>query len=185
MAFKSIDYNSTSAASYASGYYSQCFGSDSGTVFLIDMHNREIRIFSNGAIERTITAGCANTITDNVYGYASYEEYFTCADEAFNQEYTLLEGGRIAQPMKYMSNAVLALVLAVLINYGLVKIFTKNDKPNSDVALKNLNAQQNVRNLQDEYVNTKRIYSPVESGSSSGGGGGGSSSGGSGGGHSF
>ena len=49
--------------------------------------------------------------------YASAGDYYQCAASAFDQAATLLKGGHIARPMKYINNALLALILAVLINY--------------------------------------------------------------------
>lgn len=90
---------------------------------MIDMDNRNIWIHSNGAIYRTITKSYADTITDNVYTYASAQDYYGCASEAYTQMATLLAGRRIAQPMKYISNALLALIIALLINYFVVRAF--------------------------------------------------------------
>lgn len=53
VAFVSLDTNYTSTDSYAREHYRQLFGSDSGTLFVIDMDNRNIWIHSNGAIYRT------------------------------------------------------------------------------------------------------------------------------------
>ena len=85
-------YASGSTSSYAKDLYRDLFGSDSGTIFMIDMENRNIWIQSNGAIYRTITKSYANTITDNVYKYASRGDYYGCASNAFSQICTLLEG---------------------------------------------------------------------------------------------
>ena len=110
VAFKSIDYNSVSTASYIDDYYDDLFGYESGTVFLIDMDNRNIQICSAGAVYKTITNSYADTITDNVYRYASDADYFTCAYKAFEQILALLQGSKIAQPMKYISNAFFAAI---------------------------------------------------------------------------
>ena len=52
--FNSISYNSTSTESYIKSLYREKYGSESGTIFVIDMDNRNIWIHSNGAINRTI-----------------------------------------------------------------------------------------------------------------------------------
>ena len=52
----------------------------------------EIWIHSNGAINRTINKAYAETITDNVYTYASDADYYICAMKVYEQEYTLLQG---------------------------------------------------------------------------------------------
>ncbi|MDE6202314.1 MAG: TPM domain-containing protein, partial [Lachnospiraceae bacterium] len=54
-AFKSVSYNNYSASYFAGLYYHEIFLSESGTLFLIDMDNREIYIFSDGAIYKPVT----------------------------------------------------------------------------------------------------------------------------------
>ena len=124
--FKSINTNSTTADSYAKSYYNGKFGKQSGTLFLIDMKNRKIYIFSNGENYNKITDAKAETITDNIYELATDKKYYECAKEAYKQILTVLEGGKIAEPMKYISNAVLAVMVALFINFAIFKIATNN-----------------------------------------------------------
>lgn len=189
VAFVSISVNPEySTKRYAEKYFEEHFGYSSGVIFLIDMDDRYIWIYSNGEIYKTITTSYANTITDNVYDYASDEEYYTCASEAFSQINTLLEGRRIAQPMKYISNALLALVLAFFINYFLVMMLSRSRKATRSQLLNGIFSKAEVKNPQSTFVNQTKRYSPQSSSSSgsrsSGGGGGGGSRGG-GGGHRF
>ena len=92
--FLSTNYNNEGTArDYAKSYYEQYFGSKSGTIFLVDMDTRNIWIYSKGRIYRTVTNAYGNTITDNVYTYASKGDYYSCASKAFEQELKILEGG--------------------------------------------------------------------------------------------
>lgn len=181
--FHSTDSNYTSAAAYAQQYYYNQFKDNSGTLFLIDMRNRMIYIFSDGAIYQIITKGRANTITDNTYQYASDGDYYTCAVTAFSQELTLLEGGRISQPMKYGSNALLAFSFALIICYFIVRQCATTKKPSDAEVLTGLTARQHILDFQVQQTHSERVYSPSSSGG--GGSGGGGSGGGGGGGHSF
>lgn len=194
-AFKSIDRNASDTEDYAGSFYRSLFGTESGVLFLIDMDNRNIWIHSDGAVYRTVTAAYAETVTDNVYRYASREEYYECASEAYREIYALLEGERIAQPMKYISNALLAMILALLLNFGLVVYFTRLRKPGTNEILNHMERKFTYTRPNAVYTHQTKLYSPVSSdsgggssGGGGGGGGGGSSSGGSsggGGGHSF
>ncbi len=190
--FNSIYYNSTSTESYIRSLYKEKYGSDSGTIFVIDMDNRNIWIHSNGAINRTINKSYAETITDNVYTYASAADYYTCAFKVYEQEYTLLQGRRISQPMKYISNALLAIVIAVVINYIIVRAYSSKKKVSTKKLMDGLFEYRSFENWNVVYTHQTKTFSPQESssgGSSGGGGGGGGGSsgggGGSGGGHSF
>lgn len=186
-AFKSIDENPGTTESYIESYYREQFGRESGTVFLIDMDRRNIWLKNDGKISRVITNSYSDTITDNVYRSASGGDYYGCAMEAFIQIETLLSGSRIAQPMKYVSNALLALILALLVNFFIMRFMGRNKGPNRKERLSRMRYHYSLTNTCAEYIRTSERYDPVSSGSggSSGGGGGGGGSSGSGGGHSF
>ena len=183
--FASTSSNSKSAGTYAKDTRIAQFGHVSSTIFLIDMDNREVYIQSEGAINRVITSRIAYSITDNVYRYATNGSYYTCARNAFQQELTLLEGGRIAQPMKYISIALFSLIAAVYINF----LILKKSRPGKRSTFEADGVHHVVADAQNLRLVSSRTYR-VESDSSSGdyGGGGGDSGGGgggSGGGHSF
>lgn len=192
VAFKSLSANSASASQFAASYYHWLFGQESGVLFLIDMDNREIYLFSDGTIHRTLTNAYANTITDNSYRYASDGNYYLCASGAFSQVKTLLSGGKIAQPMKYISNALLALILAALINYYIVRLSSGSSRAGDQEILNAASTKFHFTNPQRRLTSQTKVYNPPASsggghgGGSRGGGhsGGGSRSGG-GGGHRF
>lgn len=188
-AFVTIDHNPySSTQSYAENYTDSRFGSSSGTLFLIDMDHREIYIDTKGSMRKRITSAYANTITDNIYTYASDADYYTCAYKAFEQIYTLLEGGRIAQPMKYISNAFLAIVLAMLINYFIVMTISRKRKASVSEVMPGIFRKVELHNTRVSFTHQTKHYSPQSSGSGGGGhsgGGGGGGGGHSGGGHSF
>lgn len=181
--FKTVGENTSSAAAFAESYYHAKFGTKSGTLFLIDMANRKIWIFSDGAIYKIINENYAETITDNVYWYASKGEYYLCASQAYDEIYTLLQGGRIAQPMKYISNLLLALILALFANFLLASYMSKLRAPSDNEILDNATVKFSHTPPEAFYKYQTRRHAPRR-GSGGGGGGGGGHSGG-GGGHSF
>lgn len=182
---------------YAKKLYKELFGSESGFLFIIDMGRRNIWIYCNGAIYRVINKPYANTITDNVYRYASRGEYYSCAYHVYEQALILLEGGKISQPMKYISNLLIALVSALLINFYVLILGRKKDILNPiNNPQESMTSAVGVNILGMDLIKSRRTrhvessggggggYSGGGGGGSSGGGGGGGSSGG-GGGHSF
>ena len=76
ISFVSIANNYSSVESFADSYYHSNYGTESGTIFIIDMSNRKIYIFSDGANYRTVTSSKAYSITDNTYRYATNKEYY-------------------------------------------------------------------------------------------------------------
>ena len=193
VAFVSVRNYEMSTSAYAKQVYKEFFGSNSGTVFLIDMGKRNIWIHSNGAIYRTITKGLATSITDNVYTYASDGDYYSCAAEAFRQELQLLEGGRIARPMKHITNALISLILGLMLNFLLLRRTRRIEKTDDSEVFRSIVTGMTVVAVASSMLSRKR-YAVVSSdggssggggGFSGGGGGGFSGGGGGGGGHSF
>ena len=201
VAFVSISC-STSTSSCANDYYHALFKQDSGTIFMIDMKNRMIYIFSDGANYNLITDDKAEIITDNIYTYASAGNYYECADKAFEQIGTILDGGKILEPMRYITNMFLALFLGFLICFVIVIITSLNKKTSKYERRKNYIYNLAIANFLATENGTTKVFNPVidsttssgfssgggggfsSGGFSSGGGGGGFSGGGGGGGHS-
>ena len=194
IAFKTINENNSTTPDYASDFYHSTFGTQSGTLFIIDMDNRQLYIFSDGSNYNIITSNKAYSITDNVYRYATNEEYFECASKTFEQINALLNGYKIAEPMRYISNGFIAIILAAFINFFIIMSKSKLKKSSDSEMLKGCKVKFDVTDIKGHQIGTRRVYSPPsDSGGSgfgssgggfSGGGGGGGSSGG-GGGHGF
>lgn len=187
--YKSISTNPKgSTQDFAEDYYYSKFENESGTIFIIDMDKRMIYIVSSGANYKTVTKGKAETITDNIYKYASREEYYECADKAFEQIGIILDGGKIAEPMRHVSNVVVAIVVAFFINFFIVLSASKLKKASNSEIIKNCDIMFEAGNVSGTKTGTHSVYSPPSSssgGSSGGGGGGGGGFSGGGGGHSF
>ncbi|MBQ6696844.1 MAG: TPM domain-containing protein [Lachnospiraceae bacterium] len=186
-AFVSVSTNYASTDSFAENFYYSNFGNQSGVVFIIDMDNRNIWIETDGAIKKRIDKDYAEVITDNTYQYATNGDYFECARQSYLQIQTLLEGGRIAQPMKYICNVLLALSVAMIINFLVMRAQAANKAPKKNARLEAVYHYCDLIDPQAIYMRQERKYSPQSSGGGgrSGGGGGGGGGSSSGGGHSF
>ena len=174
------------AAELAEERFREYFRDDSATLLLIDMYNRRIQIFSDGAIYRTVTRAKANEITDNIYTYATDGDYYMAAKKTFEQIETVLSGGRITTPMKYATNAAFAVGIVLLINFIIITAQRKKKNVTTltnalayEGGRGNISAVQSVNAVMTSQKKSRHIES---SGGSSGGGGGGFSGGGGGGG---
>ena len=96
------------------------YGNDSSGIFAINMQVRKVTFQSDGAIYSMVSSSYARSITDNVSGYASSGHYYQCAAEAYSQILTVLQGNRIAEPMKYISFVVIGLMLSFVLVVGIV-----------------------------------------------------------------
>ena len=180
--FVSTDENNFySVDDYAEDYYRARIPDENGVMLLIDMDKRKICVYSEGSLQNVITPSKANIITDNIYTYASDGDYYTTASRGFEQIATTLNGGAIAQPMKYVSNACLAILISLIINYFFARSVSKKVKPSNYQIMDSIISSFAFDNPAARHTNTSRTYSPRSSSSS---GGGGRSGGGGGGGHS-
>ena len=180
--------SSGDAEQTAKDYCYELFNNESATTLLIDMGDRRISIMSSGGINKRINRNYANIITDNIYRYATRGDYYYCAGEGFDEILILLDGGRIAQPMRYISNLLLAAVLALLINF--IYVWVKKGRVSIDnealitAAAGAVIAGAVGKNLVSSHRSRRSSDSGSGSGGGFGGGGGGGFSG-SGGSHGF
>ena len=182
-----------SAESTIRNFYRTVFSGKSGLIFFIDMENREIRIQSGGAFYRTISSDVANSITDNVYVFASNGDYYRTAAVAFSQVKAKMEGRFVATPMRWISNFFLAIFLGLLFNFTMLLMTWKQNRAGSKAVLGALRPNMILDNREVIMTNQTKVRlssSSSRRGGRSGGGfsGGGRSGGGfssGGGGHRF
>ncbi len=183
--FASVNENNTSVQYKAEEISHNSFGRmPSQTLFFIDMDHREIFIYSDGSNYKTITTAKANIITDNIYTYASAGNYYRCASEAYAQMGQILSGGRIAAPLRYVTSALLAILIAMLICFFIINANSKLRKPALDDILGPAEKNLSLGAVSVVPKGVTKKYSPISSSSGGGSSGGGSHGGGGGGGHS-
>ena len=147
--------------SLARNVYERSFGSrSSGTLFLIDMGARNITLFNSGSNYDVISRTDANVITDNVYRFASGGKCYEAASEAFRQSKALLEGRKIARPMKYINNALLALILSIMIMYLLISSRTIFKTRSAD-AMPLVSTTTCYFNISDRQVDKQTTHSAL------------------------
>ena len=172
--------NFSTVDGYAEDYYRSRIPDENGVMLLIDMDKRKICVYSEGALKNVVTSSKANIITDNIYTYASDGDYYATAKNGFEQIAAVLGGRGIAQPMKYISNACLAILISLIVNYFFARSVSKKVKPTDNQIIDAINSRFAFSNPVATHTNTTKTYSPRSSssgGSRSGGGGGGHSSG--------
>ena len=184
VAFVSRDVVSGSTESYARSYVNGNFGSGPASIFFIDMDNREIYIFSNAAGLRILNKADARAITDNIYKLASAGNYYGCADQAFSQMLAKCRGEKLARPVKHITNAMIAVLFGILLNYFVVAWSRKPRKERQTQGLEKLSPVRQMAVMPGILlaapivIASRRVSRNSGSGGSGGGGGGG-------GGHSF
>ena len=163
--FKTIDENNSySTAGFAENYYINTCGNQNGTVFVIDMDYRKIYIYSRGNSFNVITTAKAETITDNTYKYASRKEYYECARETYMQIYSVFRGEKIAEPMKYISNSLISIMLALLINFLIFVFAAKTKKAKEKELIKECGGFFEHTTPEVVHTGTHREYSPISDG---------------------
>lgn len=165
------------------------FRDDPAVLFLIDMDDREIYVYANGKAQETISRADARAITDNIYKSASRGDYYECADGAFRQIYAKCTGHELARPVKHITNALIAVLLGVLINY-FITVFSRTPKAErrtkGEIKASVSSQMAHLPGISlgaAVFLSSIKHYKSSGSGGSGGGGGGGHSGGG--GGHGF
>lgn len=176
----------SSTKKYGDAIYLDYSNNNSCIMFIIDMHTRYIYVYRYGKAEKSLTTGKCESITDNVYDYASDGDYYKCASFGLEQIGKVLNGEKIAEPMKVASNFFIAFVIGFVVMYlvalGKSKVSTTSDSE----MLKYAAISFAANNTKDVVTGTTKTYCPRSSGSSGGrSGGGGGFHGGGGGGHRF
>ena len=179
--------STSNSATKAQKWGDSTFGSNTRfTVFIIDMTNRHLDIYASRPLSGILTAAEENTIADNVYRAASRGDYAGCAEEAFREITNVLKGEKIATPMKYASNALLALIMAILAAFLLISGWIRKEQA---VSMPNIikGAAAGAATVIVGSTLKKVVHHESRSGGGFGGGGGGGFSGGGGssGGHGF
>ena len=172
-------------------------------IFMIDMSTRKLILYSGETIYKVIDTGLADSITDNTYTYASRGDYYGCAKEAFTQIFKVLDGQKIAQPMRYTTAALLAVFAGLTISFFLVRRKTRRVAASWSSIHETLDIRSFTPRVNSRLVSSRRVKHVESSGGgggfrggggggfhggggfSGGGGGGGFSGGGGGGSHSF
>ena len=179
--YTTYDKSSSTRALAKSLAYSEC-GYRPGVVFLIDMTNREIYIYAVNGAEDVISPQVAETITDNVYRYASKKDYDGCVEEAMNQMYRKYSGKSIPSPMRWIGNALMAIMFGTCIAVTWACLASRAQRDAEGGVSTSIRAD----NARRDVIHTTRAYRSSSSGSGRFGGsrsGGGRSGGG--GGHRF
>ena len=163
--------NSESATdSYCEAFYQKFSKKDNCVIFCIDMKTRYILVYSAGSVvEDNLTRSKCDTITDNVYKYASDKNYYQCASSAYDQIGRVLNGMHIAQPMKVVSNLFIAFVVGFVIMYLIAVGKSKVSKTSDSELLKYAAVSFSANNPRDDVTGTTKTYVPRSSGSSGGG----------------
>ena len=184
----------STARAYAQDYAVRNYGTTPAVIFLIDMDNREIYVCTNRDAVKVISNADSRAITDNIYTYASKGDYYSCTDKALEQILARCRGEKLARPVKHITNALIAVLFGVLINYFVVVSSRKpkaerRTKGNVNVSVSRaMAAMPGIALAAPVVINTVRRYKESSSHRSGGGGGfsgGGGGFSGGGGGHKF
>jgi len=131
-------------------------------VFMVDMYLRRIIIQRRGNMEAFFNNSRANNITNNVASIAKKGDYYRTCATAMEQMLDVIQDRNIPEPMKYLSNGVIALMLGSLIAY-LIAVVTSTTIRKS--ALKNADNSETV-SMNEQPLQVK-VFSSVKVGEKS------------------
>lgn len=170
--------NSTDSLRFIKNYYYSILKNDKGVAFYIDMSARQVCACATGGLDSIITTSKCNTIMDNVYMYARKSQYLKCAEKTFDEMSTLLEGGRIAEKMKYFCNGIISIMMGLFATFGFYMIYATNRKATRKDLIGECEVKLNYSPINVVKTGSHSVYSPISDDSSYGGSSGGGSFGG-------
>lgn len=98
----------------------ELFGTDANAaIFTIDMYLRRIVIQRRGNMEKFFNNSRANNITNNVASLATQKKYYSVCSTAMRQMLAVIEERNVPEPMRYLSNAVIALMLGCITAFAI------------------------------------------------------------------
>lgn len=145
------------------------FSAEDSAVFMIDMYLRRIYIGRKGNMEAIFTDAVSNNITNNIAKYATKSDYGECFRIGLSQMLDRVNSGgaNTPKPMKYLSNAVISVMLALL------GAFTVAVLTSSTYSRKKTFASYEgvvVSNVKQRVTGQSKKYSPLPKGNGGGGG---------------
>lgn len=179
--FQSVELSQdTDFETYCEDTYYSYYGNEPGVIFQIDMGNRKLTLSASTDMEKLIGKE-RDTIVDNVYRYATDGDYLGCALRCFEEIYEVVNDGEIAHTMKYIDNAILAIIISLILNFIIVFASNSKKKTTAGEIVAAMAITTAVSGVAITEGKLAKEYKPLSSGSSSSGGGGGFSGGGGGG----
>lgn len=150
-----------------------------GVMFAINPH--ELYIYAEGSMSKIVTNRYATSIADNVYEKATVDDYYGCAADSYHQIMDLINNKKIPEPMKYITNTLLGLLIAFFLCF-IYAYNTSKIKRTKGAVLTNGERIFDLKDYKSSITKSETRYSPRSSSSGGhggrGGGGGHSHSGG-------
>lgn len=144
------------------------------------MGNRKLTLSASAEME-TLIASERSSIVDNIYKYASKKDYYTCCRECLYEVRCVLYGNAIAHTMKYIDNGLLAVIIALILNFIIIFSGTLKRRELGRVLMEGAVSSATFSNIGIAEGRKTKVYYPRSSGRSSKGRSGGGRSGGGGG----
>lgn len=148
---------------YVQERYREMYGNQSGTVFVIDMASRYIEVVNFEDRVDEISAYQSAAIADNVYRYAEEGDYYTCTYKAIDMISSILQGGNIPQTMRVISNVILAMILALILNFFVLKFVSRAPKAKGKAWVEAANVEVQMNPQEPVYTTRSVEYFEVGS----------------------
>ena len=149
------------ADKYMDIQYGATMAGKTGVLVLLDAGNHSFKVRCGGKWEDMITKRQADTIAANAL--RTFEQgggAVTVPGSVFEQVFNRLEQVRKARPVKYICNAMLALILAMLINFVLVDKMSRMQKTSDQEILESIAGYCRHGEVMIEYLTRTETYSP-------------------------
>lgn len=149
------------AERYLEIQYGASISADSGVLVLLDMGSGTFKVRCGGKMGRTVNNRQAESFASSATNaFARDMQAITPPKYAFEQVYARLEQARRALPVKYACNAMLALIIAMLINFVLVDRLSQMQKTSEQELMDNVIGYSRHGEVLIEFLTRTETYHP-------------------------
>lgn len=145
---------------YSQEYVDKQWGTESGTLVLIDLEDNSLYIHNSGYIRKNISDETSRKMRYPLEDYIDSGDYYTCFVQALTQIGDMLAKGKVNKPMKHITYALLALVIAMFIMYYVVNLSMKKYSVSEDEWQKSISVKQDIYNFSEHYLHETKKYVP-------------------------
>ncbi|MBR1772219.1 MAG: hypothetical protein IJ747_09350 [Lachnospiraceae bacterium] len=158
--FWSVQDNPLSVSGYAEAHYLNLYGDESGILVVLDLGKERAGVYSTGRIGRAFGARERERLASSLRRSIKNGSYAPSAQVIFSRALSAVEGEFMARVTKYACNALIALILAMLINFVAVNLSSRPQWTSDSELLEATLSYFDNTEPEVEFVTTVDHYKP-------------------------
>lgn len=139
-------------------YYRENFREEDGIVFFINQKKKEVCIICGGEVKDALEGANLEELGDRVYRNSSNDFYASAALEMVVSVRKLMVRKLTSHPFRFLGNMMLAMGMALLMNFILVNLLSKAEKTGDTELIEQTLNYFGHEEITSEFVRTVDVY---------------------------